>query len=294
MSTSAGIPITLGPTVAGRVTASFENAPIEEALQIVLAGTPYVVRRTPRQYLVEDPVFPWRPQRQCLLDARVVGMEHKELLDLGITWASPTLRTGGSSDATAGNAGDEANDIATRIQVGYTPDLAGTDLLLAALARLREDKRASILATPQILVQDGREAQCVAIGEEWFSVSISKNATVCGAELSKVECGPVVSIMPHISSEDGILLETALDINRSTWQWRFPSMTCPTASSTITVRDGGTVIWSGLSEQRQEEKQASGPGGLPLIGPLFRNNDVNAPPREIAVFVTARLIPDAR
>ncbi len=71
-----------------------------------------------------------------------------------------------------------------------------------------------------------------------------------------------------------------------------PVVTRRTASNVVRVRDGGTVALAGLTENKTQLKYKRVPGisRVPLIGALFRNNQTDESTREIAVFVTARLV----
>ncbi|GAH37465.1 unnamed protein product [marine sediment metagenome] len=55
IASMAGIPIIPDEKVVGSVTADLKDVPLETALDIVLAGTPYVVKKTPHYYLVGSP-----------------------------------------------------------------------------------------------------------------------------------------------------------------------------------------------------------------------------------------------
>jgi len=48
----AGIPIMTDETVSALITVDVKNMPLDKALEVVLAGTPYVVQKTPYYYLV--------------------------------------------------------------------------------------------------------------------------------------------------------------------------------------------------------------------------------------------------
>jgi hypothetical protein len=50
----AGVSIVPDPNINGTVNVTFDNATLDEALQIVLAGKPYVVKKMPHYYLVAD------------------------------------------------------------------------------------------------------------------------------------------------------------------------------------------------------------------------------------------------
>ena len=52
VATAAGVPIVIDPNVAGDVFVSFDNMSLDEALELMLAGKPYVFKKYPRYYLV--------------------------------------------------------------------------------------------------------------------------------------------------------------------------------------------------------------------------------------------------
>jgi len=60
----ADIPIIPDEKVVGLVTAELKDVPLETALDIVLAGTPYVVKKTPYYYLVASAVEPLEIQKR--------------------------------------------------------------------------------------------------------------------------------------------------------------------------------------------------------------------------------------
>jgi type II secretory pathway component GspD/PulD (secretin) len=66
------------------------------------------------------------------------------------------------------------------------------------------------------------------------------------------------------------------------------------AENVVTVQDGGTAALAGLTENRSKVKESRVPGfsNLPLIGGLFRHTSDDKATREIAVFVTAHLVPE--
>jgi len=56
IASMAGIPIIPDETVVGLLTAELKDVPLDTALDIVLVGTPYVVKKTPYYYLVSSAV----------------------------------------------------------------------------------------------------------------------------------------------------------------------------------------------------------------------------------------------
>lgn len=378
---TAGVPIIPDATVTGEAYAEITDQPLETALEILLGGTPFVVKRTPNYYLVasrapEGDMFPEvsvtrtirlsyiqpekavgllspafqkyvkaenaidpntgliqmagggrgghfvtvtaaptivdriiedlkrfdvRP-RHVLLDARVVVMEEGDMLNLGVEWGFPTLQAGLFNGSFL-SEGDVVDDSLSGIQIGYTPDATFTNSLMAALNLLKANSKADIIANPQVLAQDGRESQIQAITEEWFMMSdraagIQDFGFFSRSELQKVESGTTLTITPFIGDTNDITLEMAVEVSDNIPRGResdLPVVTRRKARNVVTVRDGGTVALAGLTENRSREREKRVPGlsNIPLIGALFRNNDSDKATREVAVFVTAHLVPEA-
>lgn len=55
VAAQAGVNIIADPSVQGVITATLDNVTVERALELLLAGTPYEVERTPNYYLVYGP-----------------------------------------------------------------------------------------------------------------------------------------------------------------------------------------------------------------------------------------------
>jgi type II secretory pathway component GspD/PulD (secretin) len=370
LSASAGVPIVPDPNVTGTVNISFTDVPLEDALEMMLAGKPYVFKRLPRYYLVADrgiagrafpevsetrrvrlsymqagraklllsPIFaPYvqaeasnprdpndegnmliitasptmmdrilqdireidHPRRQVLLDARVVAMERGNLLNLGVEWGWPTIRAGTFHDS-AGTATSVAlPGWPWGVQIGYTPDRTFTDSLMMALNLLEENSQADIIANPKVIAQDGRQAEMRVVQEEWFMMTTPNTGEgfFTRAELEKIESGTVLVITPHIGDNNDIRLEMAVEVSDSIPKARgsdLPVVTRRMAKNAVTLRDGGTVAVGGLTENRSKSslKRVPGLANLPLIGELFKNRNNDKASREVAVFVTAHLVPE--
>jgi type II secretory pathway component GspD/PulD (secretin)/beta-lactamase regulating signal transducer with metallopeptidase domain len=353
----AGVPIVPDPNVTGLVSVTFDSASLDEVLQMVLAGKPYVVKKMPRYYLVADRSIYGRPfidvsetrrirlryiqapraktllspvlaqyvqadlsnprdpndqgntlmitappslidritqeirqidryGRQVLLDARVVVMEPGDLKNLPVVWGWPT-----SSSKPAPM---------TNIQWGYAPDRSSTDSLMMTLNQLLENSRADSIANPKVVAQDGRRARMGVVQEEWFMMTTPNNSDSfyhSRTELQKIESGTVLTITPYIGDNNDIMLEMAVEVSDSIPKARgsdLPLVTRRRAQNSITVKDGGTVAVGGLAENRSKSSDKRVPllSQVPLVGELFKNRNRDKASREIAVFVTAHLVPE--
>jgi len=367
LGTQAGIPIIPEASVYGEVYCTLKDVPLETALQIVLAGTSYIYKKTPHYYLVSpgdpnNPLFPvmseTRPVKldyvragtavsllsnaflpyvkadpdpnshtvlvtapsvmmerivsdlkmldktptHVMLDARIVIMERGDLLNMGIEWGWPTIRAGMFSSELLGK-GDDLMDFGGKwpwgVQMGYSPDATFTDSLVMALNLLVENDEAKILSKPQLMALDGRQAKIQVLKEEYFLLTPSTVSSYgyASSYMENVVSGTTLTITPYIGDNGNIILEMAVEVSDSIPSARsteLPVITRRTAENTVRIKDGGTAIVAGLTENRSnhDNKKVPGLSKLPLVGSLFKNTANEDSSREIAVFITARIVPE--
>jgi type II secretory pathway component GspD/PulD (secretin) len=371
LSTTAGVPIIPDETVTGQVYAEFTGVPLESALEMLVSGTPYVVKRMPDDFYlvadrkVESSAFPqicetrqvrlnyitpgvakshlsdaftkyvlvdldpnsrlvtvtapteladrlvqelhsmdMRP-KHVLLDARIVTMERGDLLNIGVDWGMPTAQFGMFSDSWVRGtpATDEAVPSGTwpwAISLGLTFDRTFTNSLTAALNLLKEKNQADIISKPKIVAQDGHKSRIAVMTEENYVLTpqiANQGLYYMQAEFQKITSGTSLEITPHIGDNNDIMLELAVEVSDSIPKGRgndLPVVTRRTAQHTVTVKDGGTALLAGLTENRSKDSDQSVPGlsEIPLLGNLFKHKTTDKATREVAVFVTATIIPE--
>ena len=236
-----------------------------------------------------------------LLDARIVVMERGNLLNLGTEWGFPKISFGFFANDFRETAGmtDFGGKMPWGLQIGYTPDATFTNSLDIALNLLTQNDEATMLANPQVLAQDGKVAEITVMTEEYYMMTADTGGGYyySRSELEKVESGTKLTITPHIGDNNDITLEMAIEVSdsipRATGSG-LPRVTRRTATNTVRIKDGGTVALAGLTENRTRTGKRRVPGlsKLPLIGGLFKNTRDEKSSREIAVFVTAHIIPE--
>ena len=242
--------------------------------------------------------------RHVLLDARIVAMERGDLLNIGIEWGMPTAQAGFFGDSyqrgtLATGEADPAGNWPWGVSVGLSFDRTFTNSLNAALNMLKENSKVDILSSPQVVGRDGKRSRIQIITEEYFMMSapVNQNLFYSQSQLETVKSGTTLEITPLIGDNNDITLELAVEVSDSIPRGRgsdLPVVTRRTSQNFVTIRDGGTVAVAGLTENRTREKEKRVPffSDIPGIGRLFRNNDSDKATREIAVFVTARLVPE--
>ncbi len=365
ISATVGVPIVADEQVVGDVTAEVDGVSLDTALKIILAGTNYVVQKTPDYYLVTtaDVKSPYlfadvsetrrvklsyvqaenavnmlstayaqyakadtetgsvlitapaalaerieadlkaadeRP-RHVMLDARIVVMEHGDLLNLGIEWSWPTTSMGffGSDHQGQGTAtADFDSKWPWAIQMGYTPTSTFTNALELALNMLAENSDVTILSTPQVLAQDGEQAEIKVVNEQYFFLTAQQQVNFfVNSQLEQVESGTTLTITPYIADNGEITLDISVEVSNTVAEARetgLPVIARRTATNRVRVQDGGTAAIAGLTESRSTLSYRKTPGfsGIPLIGKLFDRTKEELASQEIAIFITARLVPD--
>jgi len=239
-----------------------------------------------------------------LLDARIVAMDRGDLLNIGVQWGMPTAQAGFMSDSWARGTPATGEGVPDGkwpwgVSVGLSFDRTFTNSLNAALNLLTENSKADIISSPQILGRDGKRSRIGVVTEEYFMMTApaSQSMFYTQSQLETIKSGTTLDITPLIGDNNDITLELSIEVSDSIPRGRgsaLPVVQRRTAQNSVVIRDGGTVAVAGLTENRTRDKQTRVPffSDIPGIGRLFRNSDTDKSTREIAVFVTARLVPD--
>ncbi|MCX7013452.1 MAG: hypothetical protein NTW86_13005 [Candidatus Sumerlaeota bacterium] len=233
--------------------------------------------------------------RQIMLDARFIVMENQDLQDLGMTWNWPTLSAGTFTTSDYHGGGALAAPGANwpwAIQVGYTPNKEFSNSLIMHLNLLTENNQATVLASPQVLAVEGVESQISVQNEEYFQ--ILTQGFYQQAQLEKVQSGTLLKITPAIAADGEITMSLAAEVSDVVARGadNLPVVTRRTATSTVRVLDGGTAAVGGLLDNRTRDTRQAVPGlhAIPLLGRFFTNRSDSDLSRQVAVFITPRLI----
>jgi type II secretory pathway component GspD/PulD (secretin)/beta-lactamase regulating signal transducer with metallopeptidase domain len=155
LAAAAGVPIVSDPNVTGTVTATFENLSLEEALQIVLAGKPYVFKRMPRYYLVGSRPLPDPPQTA---ETRRIRLNHVQPAQV-TQRLSPVFTPYVQIEQP--NARDP-NDQDNVLLVTGAPALA--DRIVADIKKIDRVKRQVLLDARVVVMEKGN---LLNLGVEW-------------------------------------------------------------------------------------------------------------------------------
>ena len=259
-----------------------------------------------------------RKVRQVEIEARVVAASRSFLQDIGIQWnalygrQSRTRQPEESSseaafsrfpvlDAPAAGGepatGEERPRLSLDLRTGVPASAlnlaAGlaADFVLDTLITAAERKgNAKLLSKPRILTQNNVEG-VVKQGIQ-IPIQTTVNNTVSARFIDFVLR---LTVTPQITRQDAILL--SVDIENSTPDFSrqvqgIPTVNTHQTTTTILVKNGGTVVIGGiLIDSRQHSRtQVPGLGEIPIVGALFRNRSLVRETRELLFFLSPRIL----
>ena len=145
------------------------------------------------------------------------------------------------------------------------------------------------------LAQDGHEAEIKVVTEEYFKIT-QEAYYYTRFELETIETGTILTITPLIGDNNEITLNVAAEVSDviARGQDNLPVVTRRTTKNTVRVENGGTAVVAGLMDSRKRYQKSRTPGlsGIPILGSLFDNTNTTDSARQVAVFITARLMPE--
>jgi type IV pilus assembly protein PilQ len=148
-----------------------------------------------------------------------------------------------------------------------------------------------VISSPRIVTLDNKEAkieQGVSIPFQTFEGG--------DAKLEFIDAVLSLVVTPHITADQSIIMQ--IEVTRNA-----PDSTVPTptgspaiaknvAETETLVKDGQTLVLGGIYTIVKSQRQSRVPylHRIPVIGSLFKNNEVTDQRKELLVFVTPRIV----
>jgi pilus assembly protein CpaC len=240
------------------------------------------------------------PERQILLRVRFAELNRSVSSEFGVnlfsTGATRTIggtATGQFPSAAVSDAksGFSLSDILNIF--AFRPDLN-----LGLLIRdLQARGLLQILAEPNLVATDGKEASFLAGGE--FPVPIVQAGSAAGAiTVMFREFGIRLSFLPHLTPGGTVKLHVKPEVSTidpanglTVSGFRIPALSTRRIETDIELAQGQSFVIAGLLDDRVIENLASLPGlaRIPLLGALFRSRSVTKAKTELIVVVTPEI-----
>ncbi len=150
---------------------------------------------------------------------------------------------------------------------------------------------AMTVAEPTLTCVNGGSAKFLAGGEIPYT-TVSANGQV---NVEFKEYGVKLDIFPRASKEGNIYTRLKTEISEPDLSIEVlgaPALRSRKTESQLNVRDGETIVISGLlsSESTNDTDAVPGLGAIPLLGRLFSSEEIESNIRELVVFVTPEVV----
>jgi pilus assembly protein CpaC len=258
-----------------------------------------------------------KPEAQILLKVKFASVDRSLSNQLGINifstgatntigaittgqFAPPLISRGGnggqSGGSSIGNNGVTATLSNALNLLFFRPDLN----LGATIAALQTKGLLEVLAEPNVLAQDGKQASFLAGGE--FPYPVVQGAGAGGTNAITIQFrqfGVRLNFIPTVTPRGTIRLQVAPEVsaldyaNSLTIQgFTVPGVSVRNVNTEVELAEGQSFAIGGLLDNRETEAFNKIPfiGDIPILGKLFQSKSHNKQNTELMVIVTPELV----
>ncbi|HIA13647.1 MAG TPA: type II secretion system protein GspD [Nitrospirales bacterium] len=254
-----------------------------------------IIKANPRDFdvvrgvLEELDIMP----RQVLIEVMIAEVTLKENLEYGIAYSFLTKGDSTGPRLRGSTTGTLSADV-LKIDAGERVNL------LAQLRAHADESIVRVLASPHLLVTDGKEAS-LEIGDEIAirtAVSEGPGVEPGAAEATvRKDTGTILKITPIINSTGLVTIDLDLEksvVNAPALGSRDVTISKRQAVTSMVVQDGETILVGGLIDETVLDTIVKVPilGDIPYLGNLFRRTTTNKSRIELILLITPHVIRD--
>ncbi|WP_303722652.1 type IV pilus secretin family protein [Malonomonas rubra] len=266
--------------------------------QFIISDIPKVIESAKELASILD-----TPERQVLIEARIVEVSTTASLDLGVSWNILYDQNPAGTQNTIARTGFGGNFVippnattgsVAGIGTGFTWGALGVDTTILDL-RLSAAEAAGdgrVVSNPRILTLNGEKAK-ISQG------TMIPYQTVSNDEITTelIEAALALEVTPVINPDNTVILEVKASNSSPgttvlTGAGSAPSIDKKEAETKMLVRDGDTMVIGGVYVEKEDFSENGVPilMHIPLLGNLFKATRTNKNRAELMIFITPRII----
>lgn len=176
--------------------------------------------------------------------------------------------------------------------INFLWGMLGNNLLQTQLTALARDGKVNILSEPSLTTLDNMVA-FTENGKRIPYVTVSQN----GTNVQFIDAVLRLEMTPHVIDGENLRMHILIkndDVVLDTTQWvqGNPPINKKQTDTTLVVRDGETIIISGLAKQTSTGSDSGVPGAkdVPGLGYLFKNISKATKKEDLLVFITPTVL----
>lgn len=225
--------------------------------------------------------------QQVMLRVTVAEVSRETAQQFGIN-LSGSLSLSNLATSVLNNRGNDAGSAAASGgpgEFGVSFD-AGPLSIEATLRALQARNAVRMLAEPTLTAMSGQPAEFLVGGEIPINTTDSNGNTVLNSKPYGVE----LAFTPTVRSNGLITLH--VDTSVSELQSAEGAVTKRSATTTVELHNGSTLVIGGLIQERMRQQLNEVPGisNIPILGALFRSRDFVRAQTELLIMVTPQLV----
>lgn len=244
-----------------------------------------------------------RKTREVFIEAKVVEVTLSDKFQWGINWNKVfALASHGARYTLTPYASLPLSLSGTFGKLTFdTLQGINLDIVLEVLSTLAETK---ILSNPHLTVEEGKEASIKVIEKQPYqeetTTTASGGTTTTSKSYQWVDVGVTLNVTPKINEDGYISILIKPEVSSiSAWYGgaaqaagAVPVVKSANASTTVTVKDGVTVIIAGLIKDNKTRTVNKVPilGDIPFIKNAFTKDSDEITRTETIVFLTPRIV----
>ncbi|MCK4272537.1 hypothetical protein KAX22_07800 [bacterium] len=271
-------------------------------IQVDIGGNQLVIRANPKARREISKIIKEidKPPVQVMLRAKLIEVQVDALARMGIDWdklnSITTVVTEGIPEPSAPNALPENMPFEIR-DITKSTLSRQLEVFQITLDLLINEGSAEILADTKLATLNNREAT-IHIGDIVPYVITGYGGLTEELQVEREEVGIKLRITPHVNDDGYITTRVEPEVSTIVG-WVGPNNEIPwvktrTATTTVRVKDGETIIIAGLLSEEETTQISKVPllGDLPLLGKLFQHTVKNKKKTDLIIEITPKVLED--
>lgn len=235
--------------------------------------------------------------RQVLIEVAIAEITLKDELSYGLEWF---LKNGDRHSSKLDIGASGIGPLTPGFSYSWISRSGDINAVLNALAT---DSKLKIISSPHITVADNQTAK-IQVGDRVPTITQTQstaNATTgVISSVQYLDTGVLLGVTPRVNAGGLVTMEINQEISSAS-KTTSSSIDSPTiqkrsASSTVTVQSGETLVMAGLIKEEQTRASSGLPllSQIPLVGGLFGTQTRNDDRTELIILITPRVLTSVR
>jgi pilus assembly protein CpaC len=238
-------------------------------------------------------------KRRIIFRVRVLDVDRDRSRAYGFDWGnvSQTASGTGGTSTTATFA-----DQPILIQATQTHGPLNLFPFGAQVTALESDNRTKVLAQPNLVVNDGEEANMLVGGEIPIPIAQPGSSGFSSITVEYKPFGVTLKIKPQITAEGNILAKVTTEVSTIDFSsgitisgLTIPGLKTRKADTLVTVAPGSTLVIGGLYREDESKLITAIPliSRVPIIGEFFKRTQTSRTKTELVILITPEVMAEA-